>query len=105
MLDFSKIKKKYLDVKLRDGATLHLGVPKKSLFAKLTQLKTGLEEVDAPDTLFDEISEATAEILSTNRDGKKFTAAAVEKMFDIEDMALLIREYGAFAGAIANDPN
>lgn len=105
MLDFSKIEKKYLDVKLRGGTTLYLGVPKKSLFTKLTQLKANLEKTDTPETLYDEISETAAEILSTNREGKKFTAAVVDKMLDLEDMSLLIREYGLFAGAIANNPN
>lgn len=105
MLDFSKIEKKYLDVKLRDGTTLYLGVPKKSLFTKLTQLKANLEKTDTPETLYDEISETAAEVLSTNREGKKFTAAVVDKMLDLEDMSLLIREYGLFAGTIASNPN
>lgn len=105
MLDFSKIEKKYLDVKLRDGTTLYLGVPKKSLFAKLTRLKGNLKKTDTPEMLYDEITETTAEILSTNREGKKFTDAVVDKMLDLEDMSLLIREYGLFAGAITDNPN
>ena len=105
MLDFSKVEKKYLDVKLRDGTTLYLGVPKKKLVSRLTQLKSNLEKTDEPEMLYDEITETVSEILSTNREDKTFTVQTVDKIFDLEDMSLLVTEYAKFAESITNNPN
>lgn len=105
MLDFSKIEKKYLDVKLRDGSTLYLGVPKKKLVSRFTKLKSNLEKTDAPEMLYDEITETVAEILSSNRENKTFTVQTVDEMFDLEDMSLLVTEYAKFAESITKNPN
>ena len=120
MLDFSS--KKHLPVKLEDGTELLLTMPKKELFAKMQSLQTDLNNTDNIEQLYDSIVEVTAQILSSNRviNQKRpwyvrlfrvkpkpiaFTPEKVYKILDISDMALLIREYSAFAGQIVKNPN
>ena len=105
MLDFTQHEKKYLPVKLFDGTVVLLGVPKKKLYTKIVSLKKHLENGADVENAYDEITEATAEILSNNKAGTEFTAKEVDDIMDIEDMSLIILEYGKFAGAITSDPN
>ncbi len=105
MLDYTKREKKFLSVKLIDETTLFLGVPRKALYAKLTSIEEKINATQNTETIYDELLQLTADILSTNNSGKTFTAAKVDALMDIEDMALLIFEYSKFAGNIVKDPN
>lgn len=105
MLDFTTREKRYLPVKLFDGTVVLLGVPKKKLYTKVISLKKLLEDDADFERVYDEIIETTAEILSNNKAGKEFTAKEVDEIMDIEDMSLIILEYGKFAGAVTSDPN
>lgn len=105
MLDYTKQKKNYLNVKLADGKILLLGVPKKSLFTQLSSVQEALSDTDEIATLYDELLSLSSEILSNNKTAEKFTPEDVDRLMDIEDMALLIREYSKFAGTIVSNPN
>nr|DAL49723.1 MAG TPA_asm: hypothetical protein [Caudoviricetes sp.] len=105
MLDYTTREKKFLSVKLIDGQMVFIGVPKKQLFSRLTHLEENLKNTEEIEPLYDEVLQLTAEILSNNKSGTKFTAEAVDEIMDFEDMALLIREYSAYAGAIVKNPN
>ena len=105
MLDYTQQAKQYLQIKLIDETVLFLGVPKKGLYSKLTSIEEKIKGTNDVKTIYDELLQLTADILSTNKDGKNFTAADVDKLMDIEDMALLIFEYSKFAGNIVKAPN
>ncbi len=105
MLDYSKQKKSYLNVKMADGTLLLIGTPKKALFTRLSVVEETLKDTDEVGDVYDEILALCAEILSNNKDKKTFTADDVDNLMDIEDMALLIREYSTFAGGIIKNPN
>lgn len=105
MLDFTTREKKYLPVKLFDGTVVLLGVPKKKLYTKVVSLKKLLEDDTDVENVYDEIVETTAEILSNNKAGKEFTEKEIDDTMDIEDMSLIILEYGKFAGVVTSDPN
>lgn len=105
MLDFTTREKRYLPVKLFDGTVVLLGVPKKKLYTKVVSLKKLLEDDTDVENVYDEIAEITAEILSNNKTGKEFTAKEIDDIMDIEDMSLIILEYGKFTGDVTSDPN
>lgn len=105
MLDYTTREKKALSVKLIDGKTVLLTAPKKSLYTKLTALESKLKDEQEVGQLYDDILQLTADILSSNKTGAKFTAADVDEIMDIEDMALLIFEYSKFAGQLIGSPN
>lgn len=105
MLDYTTREKKVLPVKLIDGKTVLLTAPKKSLYTKLTALESRLKDEKDVGSLYDEILQLTADILSSNKTGARFTAADVDERMDIEDMALLIFEYSKYAGQLVGSPN
>lgn len=105
MLDYTKQEKKFLSVKLIDETMLFLGVPRKSLYSKLTSIEEKINATQEIETIYDELLQLTADILSTNKAGKTFSADDVDALMDIEDMALLIFEYSKFAGNIVKSPN
>lgn len=104
MLDFTKTQKKSLPVKLYDGTTLLLTMPKKRTFEKMLSMQFDESGEMSPEAISDVYSVA-AEILSSNTRKKEYTPEAVGEMFDLEDLTLLLDEYMDFAGDIAQDPN
>lgn len=56
-------------------------------------------------TIYDEILTTAAEVLSNNPEQEVFTPEVVDGLMDIEDMALLLREYALFAGGLTKAPN
>ena len=105
MLDYTKREKKTLPVKLINEKVVLLTAPKKALFQKLTALEGKLKDTSDVGELYDEILQVAADILSSNKTGAAFSAADVDELMDIEDMALLIFEYSKYAGQLAGSPN
>lgn len=105
MLDYTQKPKKFLEVKLFDGKIVKIGAPKKKLFTRLAALETMLNGEKTPETMYDEILSTAAEVLSNNPGQETFTKEDVDGLMDIEDMALLLREYALFAGGLTKSPN
>ena len=105
MLDYTSREKKFLSVKLVNGKTLFLGIPKKKLFSKLVSIEKKLKNTAGYESDYDEILSIAAEVLSTNKNGTSFSADEVDEIMDIEDVSLLIKEYVKFAGGIVSNPN
>ena len=105
MLDYTQRAKKALVVKLADETVVRIGAPKKKLFSKLAGLEKSLKATDDIELLYDDILGVTADILSNNIERKSLTKDDVDAIMDIEDMALLVREYEIFAKGLTNDPN
>ncbi len=105
MLDYTQRAKKFLSVKLADETTVNIGAPRKKLFSKLAGLEKTLKATKEIEPLYDEILSVSAEILSNNVSRRTFTPDEVDNLMDIEDMALLIFEFSAFAKGIVNAPN
>lgn len=105
MLDYTQRPKKYLEIKLSGGRTVKIGAPKKKLFTRLAALEKMLKNESTPETMYDEILTTAAEVLSNNPEQEVFTPETVDELMDIEDMALLLREYALFAGGLTKDPN
>lgn len=104
MLDYTKIKKKTLSVKLFDGTTLLLVMPKKKTYEKMVATKSLDVEILDEESIND-IYELVAEILSNNTRKIKYTPEEAGDMFDMDDVLILLQEYMSFAGEVENDPN
>ena len=105
MLDYTKKPKKFLEIKLLDGKIVKIGAPKKKLFTRLAALESMLKEEGTPETMYDEILTTAAEVLSNNPEQEVCTPEVVDGLMDVEDMALLLREYALFAGGLTKAPN
>lgn len=105
VLDYTNQEKKYMPVKLLDGTELSLRVPKKKLFVKLSYLEKSLKKTENIKNIYDDLTNLTVDILSNNKTCTLVSVETVNKLMDIEDMALLIGEYSKFAGEIVKSPN
>ena len=104
MLDYTKVKKKTLSVKLFDGTTLLLLMPKKKTYEKMASTKSlDVETLDKES--INDIYELIAEILSNNTRKAKYTSEQVGEMFDMDDVLMLLNEYMNFAAEVESDPN
>lgn len=104
MLDYTKVKKKTLSIKLFDGTTLLLVMPKKKTYEKMAATKS-LDVETLDEESINDIYELVAEILSNNTRKVKYTSEQVGDMFDMDDVLMLLEEYMSFAGEVENDPN
>ena len=97
MLDFRSREKKVLPVTLADGSKLDLRVPTKALYEKMSAISKSAG--------YDELVELCANILSTNTENRVIKPGEVAGMFDLDDIAYLIREYGSFVKGVVANPN
>lgn len=106
MLDFTKIQKKVLNIKLIDGNEILVRMPTKKVFNMLMDLKDNLGNLNLEDKAQIElIYDLTAKVLSNNLLGKKIDTEYLSEIFDVEDITIFFAQYGAFAGGRVNDPN
>lgn len=107
MLDFTKTKKRYLNVKLIDGTTILVRMPTKKVFDILINLQDNLQALkleDKEQVAF--VYDLVAEILSNNLENKKIESNYIAEILDIEDIQTLFMAYVQFVtGQIVNDPN
>lgn len=106
MLDFTKIKKKFLNIKLIDGTTILVRMPTKKVFDTLLNLQDNLSDLKLEDK--EQIAfvyDLTAEILSNNLENKKIESDYIAGILDIEDIQTLFMAYVQFVTGITNVPN
>ena len=104
MLDFTKVKKSKLPIKLPNGETLILTMPQKKTFEKMAAMEDGAAD-NGSEVAVDEMYQVATEILSNNLQKKRFTVDEVGEMFDIEDLTMIYTEYSKFASGVKTDPN
>lgn len=106
MLDFTKTKKKFLNVKLIDGNTISVRMPTKKVFDILLNLQDNLSDLKLEDK--DQIAfvyDLVAEILSNNLENKKIESDYIAGILDIEDIQALFMAYVQFVTGYTNVPN
>ncbi len=96
MLDFSKRKKKYFELKLHDGTKLSLPTPSLKLNSELQSLLDAGGEKEVPVMV--------QSILETNKQGVEITQEHIQA-FDVEDMLDLMMGYMEFTKGVLSDPN
>lgn len=104
MLDYTKVKRKTNPVKLPNGQTILLTMPKKKTFEKMAALEDSAEQNNG-EAAINEMYEVAAEILSNNIQKKHFTVDEVGKLLNIEEVKMLYTEYANFVNGVKSDPN
>lgn len=107
MLDLSKIKRRYFELKL-GGEKLELEPPKVKTLKNIMALSKELGDMDESEIDFDAVTRLTeviTGILSKNKQKKKFDAEYVEDNIDLDDMILILESYFEWVGKVQSDPN
>lgn len=125
-VNFQKVKRNYMtltfdDEREEDGQIkecekiIHVGMPKKRVFTALMDMQdiinrkkeagTEKEKNDVDREIIDELYDLTAEILSNNMKGERFTADWVDEYLTIEEIKEFLTQYTKFANGEATNPN
>lgn len=106
MLDFTKVQKRVLNVKLADGNVILVRMPTKRMFDLIIEMQNTLSALEIANTeQVDYVYQMAAELLSNNLQGKKIEKEYVEKLFDIEDIMIFFNAYVDFVTGQTSDPN
>lgn len=105
--DFNKLKPKTMTVTLSDEEKTVLTVmtPDKKLRDELEIIRDSIEESDE-DELNEALYEATAKVLSRNKQGIEITVEKVKKLFDdIEYVLAFLDAYSSFVNELSSSKN
>ena len=92
MYDMTQIKKRYFNIKLRNGKILDLFLPKLKILKKIASLSK-IKDNDLEESDVDSLSEALSLAISKNKQGYSISKEEIEKDFDIEDMLDFLNNY------------
>ena len=97
-LNFNELKRATMKITLADEAqtVLHIKVPTKHIFDEFKNAKNGNQ---------DEYYRLSYTLLNHNVENKTFTQDEIEKMFDYQDVVMLVVSYTQFMREIGNQKN
>lgn len=109
-LDFTKLKKRYLNVTLADEkqTTLMIGTPTKAVMDDLLAMKAALDDVEGDDVdaeVMNDLYDVCAKIMSRNKGGVSITSDHLAECLDFEDIMIFFTAYMDFVGEIKNEKN
>ena len=104
ILDLSVFKQETLDIKLLDGAVLHLRKPTKAMVIKMMDFKD-LRQDDANTTIINRLNAMVTLILNSNDAHKWIKASYVEKKLTLQMRQAIITAYSAWIMGIEKSPN
>lgn len=90
MIDLSARAKELYSIRLEDGKILKLKKPTQSLLMKMMEFSSF---ESAPESAIPYLFEILTEVFNRNTEGRKFTAADIEEMLDIEVAAIILEDY------------
>jgi hypothetical protein len=106
MLDFTKVQKKVLNIKLIDGNEILVRLPTKKVFDLLMGIQENLNNLNIEDKAqIALVYDLTAKVLSNNLLGKKIDNEYIAGLLDVEDISILFASYVEFVVGKVNDPN
>jgi len=106
MLDFSKAKKRFMQIKMIDGKNILVRMPTKKIFEKLMDMESLMKSLDIDNLgAVDQIYIIASEILSNNMKGEQIPVEYLSELMDIEDITMLMESYIGFCTGQAASPN
>ena len=103
--DFSKIKRSFFHVKLKDGRDLVVKMPMKKTFEKIASLQEMDENEMSIDDALDTLGGLCAEALSNNMTSERVETKYMTDNYDLEEMQVFLENYYNFAGGVKSNPN
>ena len=106
VLDFTKINKPTLPIRLPDKSMVYVYTPSKEGLEELLEANDKLNDIiDDDRESLTQLYDLAARLMSNNKTSRKFTGAELEKMFDSGDLVLFYSAYSAFIGEIYKTKN
>lgn len=105
MFDMTKIKKRYFDIKLKNGKILNIEAPKLKILKKILSLGESSKNEELNENDMKDLIEATTLALNKNKQNYKISAEQVEELFNIEELILFLSDYFEWVNQIQNSKN
>jgi len=108
VLDFTKVKKEYLTVKLNDEkkTVLMVGTPTKAILSEFIAINDRITDEGGADTeAVNDLYRVCAKVMSFNKMGVKINADYLGEFFDLEDVMTFFNAYGDFISSATNAKN
>lgn len=108
VLDFTKIKKRAMDVIFNDGkkTTLKVMTPTKDVMDEILEIDELIRDPEKAETVTnDMVYDLCVKILNRNADGKKITKKFLTQVWDIDDLYMFYYSYANFVSGHANAKN
>lgn len=102
MLDFTKIKKKFMTVKIDEETTLYITSPRKKDLENMFAIQSILVGGEVSNEDVNLIYDTVADLLSNNKNKTKITADYISEIFGLDDIVVFLQAYMEFVtGAIS----
>lgn len=108
VLDFTKVKKEYLTVKLNDEkkTVLMVGTPTKAILSEFIAINDRITDEGGADAeAVNDLYRVCAKVMSFNKMGVKISADYLGEFFDLEDVMTFFNAYGDFISSATNVKN
>ena len=105
MLDFTKMKKKFMTVKLDEDTILYVGTPRKRDLDNMLASKSVLSSEDMSQEDINLAYDMVADLLSNNKNKKKITGEYISDIFGLEDIVIFLEEYMKFVQSAIQTKN
>lgn len=93
MYDMSKLKKRYFDIKLKNGRVINIETPKLKVLKKISSLSKIQDSGKLTDEEINDLSEAVVLALNKNKQGYKITSKTIEEEWNIEEIMDFLNNY------------
>lgn len=103
--DFNKIQRSYYNIKLKNGKTLIISMPKKRIFEKMQKLINLDEENSNIEEAFRNTAILVTEILNDNKQKIKIELKEIEDNYNFEELIAFVQDYAEFVNTLSNNPN
>lgn len=103
ILDLTVFVEETLDIKMPDGATLHIPKPSQAMVIKTLRLNKILAGKE-PEEQLEALNGMVMDVLNSNNGGKRYELAYVADM-SLGMKSAIINAYSAFIGELQSDPN
>ena len=105
MYDMTKLKKRYFDIKLKNGKILNIEPPKLKVLKKIAALSEVKDTENLGENDINNLMEAISLALSKNKQNVKISVEQVENNYDIDEIVDLLKAYFEWVNSIQNSKN
>lgn len=105
MLDLTKYKSRYYEVKISETEIIHIETPKRNQLKKILSLTKNMNKEEISETDIDSLYEAAIIAFNKNKEGKKFDDEQIEEILGFDSLYAFFDGYYTWVAGNINQKN
>lgn len=105
MLDLTKYKSRYYEVKISENEIIHIETPKRNQLKKILSLTKNMNKEEISETDIDSLYEAAIIAFNKNKEGKKFDDEQIEEILGFDSLYAFFDGYYTWIAGNINQKN